>query len=223
MNFLKLLNIAVVVAAGLSPIAVRADTLPSRWDAEFAEFARADAARQPAPGGVVFVGSSSIRLWDRLEDAFDRYPIVLKRGFGGSTAADCVDNVGRLVTAYRPRLVVLYAGENDLAEGATAAAVAERVRTFTQRVWREQPDTLIAYVSIKPSPLRADLLPTIRDANALIRADLAKMPNARFIDIHAAMLDADGRPRADLFGPDRLHMNAAGYALWRREISSRLP
>jgi lysophospholipase L1-like esterase len=78
-------------------------------------------------------------------------------------------------------------------------------------------------VSIKPSPSRVDLLPAIREANARIRDDLAKMPQAEFIDVYTTMLDTDGRPRAELFGPDRLHMNAAGYALWRREISNRLP
>lgn len=170
----------------------------------------------------MFVGSSSIRLWDGLESAFDRFPVV-KRGFGGSTMADCTANVDRLVVAYAPRTVVVYAGENDLAEGSTPEDVASRVRQFAERVRRAQPATHIAYLSIKPSPLRAELLPVIRAANDLVRAYVATLPNAQFIDVHTPMLDPEGRPRTELFGADRLHMNAAGYALWRREISDRLP
>ena len=86
-----------------------------------------------------------------------------------------------------------------------------------------QPDAHIAYVSIKPSPLRRDLLPVIGEANARVRELIASLPNAQYIDVHSAMLDASGAPRAELFAADRLHMNAAGYALWRREISARLP
>lgn len=215
--------IALLAGLCLAPAAARADAVPARWQSEFAAFAHADEARRPGPGGVVFVGSSSIRLWERLADAFERFPTIVQRGFGGSTAADCADNVARLVTPYRPRVVVLYAGENDLAEGAAPADVVARVRAFTERVRSEQPAVHIAYVSIKPSPLRAGLLADIRETNARIREYLATVPDTQFIDVHTPMLDADGRPRAELFGADRLHMNAAGYALWRREINARLP
>jgi lysophospholipase L1-like esterase len=205
------------------PLAAQGDEVRSaRWQPEFAAFANEDARLPARRGGVVFVGSSSIRLWEGLESAFDRFPVV-KRGFGGSTMADCTANVDRLVVAYAPRTVVVYAGENDLAEGSTPEDVASRVRQFAERVRRAQPTAHIAYLSIKPSPLRAELLPAIRAANALVRAYVATLPNAQFIDVHTPMLDPEGRPRAELFGADRLHMNTAGYALWRREISARLP
>jgi lysophospholipase L1-like esterase len=200
-----------------------AEPAAARWQSEFAAFARADEAHKPARGGVVFVGSSSIRLWDGLETAFERFPTVLKRGFGGSTMSDCVEHVGRLVLAYEPRLVVLYAGENDLAAGESPAAVSARVREFIELVRRAQPATHIAYVSIKPSPLRAAVLPAIRETNERVRDYIATVPNAQYIDVHSAMLGADGQPRGELFGADRLHMNAAGYTLWRREINARLP
>jgi len=196
---------------------------PARWQSEFAAFTRADESHRPEPGGVVFVGSSSIRLWDNLEGAFERFPTVIKRGFGGSTMADCAANADRLVVAYRPRLVVLYAGENDLAEGATPAAVVASVRNFTEHVRRELPTAYIAYVSIKPSPLRLAALPAIREANQRVREYFATVPNSQYIDVHSLMLDEKGQPRADLFGADHLHMNATGYTLWRREINARLP
>ena len=220
MKLRSALRVATWAVAFIPFLAWGAQAPDGRWAADFAQFAQADAQR-PQQGGVVFVGSSSIRLWDDLEKSFDRFPVV-KRGFGGSTMSDCVENVGSLVSAYRPRLVVVYAGENDLAEGAAADEVVRAGARLTACA-RRQPAAHIAFVSIKPSPLRAALLPAVRDANARIRADLASVPNAQFIDVHTLMLDADGRPRADLFGSDRLHMNAAGYALWRREINARLP
>lgn len=213
----------VCVLAWLPLAAMASDVRAARWSAEFAAFANDDAQHPARRGAVVFVGSSSIRLWDGLEAQFERFTTVVKRGFGGSTMADCAENVERLVLAYEPRTVVLYAGENDLAEGAAPVEVVARLQRFTEQVRAAQPAAHIAYVSIKPSPSRASLLPVIRETNERIRAYVGSVPNAQYVDVHSAMLAADGSPRADLFGADRLHMNAAGYALWRREINARLP
>ena len=123
---------------------------------------------------------------------------------------------------YKPRLVIVYAGDNDLAEGATPADVLTSFKRFVDAVHRELPETRIAYLSIKPSPLRAALLAQARDTNKLIQTYSATVPNLDYIDIYSKMVDADGRPRPELFGPDMLHLNRAGYALWRREISAHL-
>lgn len=215
---------AALCAALLIPALVFAQSgQASRWQADFDAFALSDQQRGMQRGGVVFVGSSSIRLWDGLEAGFDRFPVVLKRGFGGSTMTDCADHVERLVLAYEPRLVVVYAGENDLAAGAGPDEVLGNLRRFVDALRRAQPATSIAYISIKPSPLRAHLLPSIRETNTRIREYLAGLPDAQFIDVYAAMLDENGAPRAELFREDRLHLNASGYALWRREVNARLP
>ncbi len=120
------------------------------------------------PEGVLFVGSSSIRLWDALETDFGALPVVIKRGFGGSTLSDCVHYLDRLVVRYRPRTVLVYAGDNDLAEGRTAADVLRQFDAFVHGVHKALPATRIAFISIKPSPARASLLPEIRRANALV-------------------------------------------------------
>jgi lysophospholipase L1-like esterase len=198
------------------------DVRATRWKESFEQFAAADRARAPRPGGVLFVGSSSIRLWDNLEQDFQSLPIVTKRGFGGSRLSDCSDNVARLVLPYKPRLVIVYAGDNDLAEGATPAEVLESFQRFVAGVRAELPDTRIAYLSIKPSPLRAALLPQVKAANDLIRAYSAGLRDTAYIDIHSRMLGPDGRPRPELFGADMLHLNAAGYALWTQEVSRHL-
>ncbi len=129
-----------------------------RWKESFDLFAAADLKQAPKPGGVLFVGSSSIRLWDSLEQDFQALPIVTKRGFGGSRLSDCSEHVSKLVLPYKPRLVIVYAGDNDLAEGATPADVLTSFKRFVEAVHRELPETRIAYLSIKPSPLRAQLI-----------------------------------------------------------------
>lgn len=193
-----------------------------RWRASLQAFAEQDRLSRPQPGGVLFVGSSSIRLWDKLESAFQQQPVIIKRGFGGSRLADCVAFVDRLVLPYQARQVVLYAGENDLDEGATPAEVLLRYERFVQQVLQAAPATRIAFVSIKPSPARESLLPAIQATNRLIKAYTEGHPQLDFIDVHSAMLDEAGRPKADLFGADRLHLNATGYGVWRELIAARL-
>ena len=216
-----LLVLASTAACATAP----APPVPSsnqRWRASLAEFAAADQLQRPPPGGVVFVGSSSIRLWPRLPQEFGPGTPVINRGFGGSTLADCHAFAYELVVQYRPRQVVVYAGDNDLAEGRTPAEVLESFKGFVVAVRSALPTVRIDYISIKPSPLRAALVPRAREANALLAAYVADLTDAGFIDVFTPMLDASGAPRSDLYGPDRLHMNAAGYALWRSLIGPQL-
>jgi lysophospholipase L1-like esterase len=189
------------------------------WDQSAAVFDAADRTHAPPPGGVLFVGSSSIRLWDNLQKDFASLPVVINRGFGGSKLSDCVRHLDRLVLPYRPRLVLVYAGDNDLAVGRTADDILARFKAFIEGVRAKLPQTRIAFISIKPSPARAWLLAEIRRANALVRDYAASQPNTDFIDVFNPMLGADGRPRAELFRQDALHLNAKGYELWRAVIA----
>jgi lysophospholipase L1-like esterase len=184
------------------------------WEQDMQRFAQADAAHPPKPGGVLFVGSSSIRFWTSLARDFPGVE-TLNRGFGGSQIRDSTWYADRVVVPYRPRLIVFYAGDNDLNSGRSPLQLRDDFLAFVTRVRRDLPTTRIAYLSIKPSPARAALLPKVAEANALIRKAAAGLKRVDFIDVSTPMLGADGQPRGDLFGPDRLHMNAAGYALWR--------
>jgi lysophospholipase L1-like esterase len=185
-----------------------------RWEEHLAAFAAADLKNTPEPGSVLFVGSSSIRLWDNLEEQFEGAR-VLKRGFGGSRLTDCVKHLDHLVIKYKPRLVMLYAGDNDLAEGGSPEEVLTRVQAFVQGVHRRLPDTRIMFISIKPSPARRALLDKARAANDLVRAYATEHPLVDYVDVFTPMLAADGSPRAELFRNDALHLNDQGYALWR--------
>ncbi len=191
----------------------------ARWQASMEAFAASDKTQAPAEGGVLFVGSSTIRFWTQLPQDFRDVPVVINRGFGGSTMADCQFFVKQLVLQYRPRQVFVYAGDNDLAEGRSPQQVLESFEGFVAAVRAELPETRIAYISIKPSPLRAELMPRAREANALLAAYVRNLPNSDYIDIFTPMLDLQGAPRAELFGPDRLHMSDAGYRLWRSVIA----
>lgn len=199
-----------------------AERTAGRWQASFDAFAQADRESAPRSGGVLFVGSSSIRLWDGLAQAFASEPTIVQRGFGGSRLVDCANFVDRLVLPYRPRLIVVYAGDNDLAEGATPTEVLASYRAFVDNVRAVLPQTRIAYLSIKPSPARVALLNQAREANRLIAEYAKQERNLDYIDIYSAMLDAQGQPRRDLFSADSLHLNAQGYKLWASLIAAHL-
>jgi lysophospholipase L1-like esterase len=213
---------ATPLMAAVAPAPGTAVPTDRRWDETLAAFAAADKAHPPAPGGVLFVGSSSIRLWNGLETEFQSLPVVVKRGFGGSRMLDCTQHLHQLVVPYRPRQVLVYAGDNDLAEGRTPAQVLQAFSAFVDGVRQTLPNTRISYISIKPSPARVALMPSIREANELIRAYTLKTRNTDFIDIYTPMLDTQGQPRAELFRDDALHLNASGYALWKKVITAHL-
>ncbi|CAN5663229.1 SGNH/GDSL hydrolase family protein [soil metagenome] len=204
----------------LAPSTVEAPV--ARFKESIDAFAAADREKAPRQGGVLFVGSSTIRMWDTLETQFDNLPIVVRRGFGGSRMSDCTYYLGNLVTPYKPRLVVVYAGDNDLNEGATPQDVLKSYSDFVDGVRRDLPGTRIAYVSIKPSPSRANLIPAIRETNRLIENYSRKTQNLDYIDVFTAMMASDGQPRHELFGPDALHMNDAGYALWKNILATHV-
>ena len=196
----------------------------ARWHNELAAFARSDQEHFPPPGGVVFVGSSTVRMWTRLSQDFARVPGgVVNRGFGGSTLADCSLFARELVVRYKPRQVMVYAGDNDLAEGRTPLQVLDSFARFANTVRAELPDVRISFISVKPSPSREQLMPQIRETNHVISAYLNLLPNSEYIDIYTPMLGADGRPRMELFRGDRLHMTDEGYRLWQSVIASHLP
>lgn len=209
-------------AASAQDGSAHAEALRARpWAEAMRQFAALDRARPPDPGAVVFVGSSSIRLWQDLEGQF-RNTVVVQRGFGGARLSDCLEHLDQLVIAYRPRMVLLYAGDNDLAEGATPREVFERFVTFAERVRERLSTTRLAFISIKPSPARVALLQQARITNRLIEIYARGRPDLVYIDVYYPMLDSDGLPRGELFAADRLHLNAAGYALWREVLAPHL-
>ncbi|HKH91723.1 MAG TPA: SGNH/GDSL hydrolase family protein [Gemmatimonadaceae bacterium] len=189
-----------------------------RAEAEIRAFEASDRIAPPAPGGIVFVGSSSIRLWRSLETDFPRLP-VLNRGFGGSTLPEAIHYLPRAVLPYRPRTIVLYEGDNDLTFGWGPTRIADDYRTFVRTVRDALPSTRIVFISLKPSPSRWHLVDQQREANRLVREIVARDTLQTFVDVFTPMLGANGRPRPELFVSDSLHMTPAGYAVWRAQVA----
>lgn len=204
-----------------APPRVPAQVSSTAWEQDVRRFEAMDAQAPPAKGAVLFIGSSSIRRWDTLADDFPQ-AAVINRGFGGSELRASTWYAGRLVIPHAPRQVLLYAGENDLHGGRSPAQVRDDFRAFILRLRRDLPAVRIAYLSIKPSPARRQWLGMPREANALLRAEAQAWDGVAFIDVSTPMLDAQGRPRESLFVEDRLHLNPAGYALWKRVITPYL-
>jgi lysophospholipase L1-like esterase len=188
-----------------------------QWEEELSAFDAADRQNPPPPGGVVFAGSSSIRMWEDLAEDFPGVP-VLNRGFGGSQTSDLLRHLDRVVLRYRPRLVLIYEGDNDLNAGKSPEEVLADFRAVVERIHRELPETRIGFISIKPSPSRWELEPKMREANDLVRSYTETDPLLFYVDVHTPMLGADGRPRPELYREDQLHMTRAGYEIWREAI-----
>jgi lysophospholipase L1-like esterase len=191
---------------------------PSQWEPDIARFEAQDRASPPRPGSIVFVGSSSIRMWTTLDRDFPGVP-VLNRGFGGSEAADVAQFAERIVVPYKPPVVVFYAGDNDLAAGKTPAQVLAAFQSFVTTIHRDLPATRVVFVSIKPSIARWNIVDKMRQANSLVRDYTRTDSRLAYVDVFTQMLDTSGQPRRELYLEDGLHMTPAGYAIWRDLIA----
>lgn len=214
------------MATFASALARSASAGRPKWDSakfepEIKSFEERDRADAPHAGGIVFVGSSSIKGWRSLDKDFPGYGAI-NRGFGGSIIPDSTHFVGRIVTKYQPRQVVLYAGDNDLAGGRTPREVLLDFDAFVKRVRTDLPEVPIGFISIKPSPSRVRILSAVREANHRIRTYAYLNPFVTYIDVATPMLLADGNPRRDLFVSDMLHLNAEGYRLWADVVRPHL-
>ena len=193
----------------------------SIWEKEIAAFEAADRRHPPAPGPILFVGSSSIRMWKTLAEDFPGRAVI-NRGFGGSQLADSVRFADRIVVPCHPREVVVYAGANDLNAGKPPEVVYGDFVCLMRTLRARLPDARLAYISIAPNPSRWAQVDKIREVNRLA-ARYCRGHGIDFIDVFPLMLGPDGQPKPDIYLADRLHMNPKGYAIWREAIQPRLP
>lgn len=203
----------------LSPLRA-AELQTNKWEGTIAAFEQKDRQSPPPKNGILFVGSSSIRMWNTTNS----FPTLttINRGFGGSYLSDVARFAGRIVTPYNPRLIVVYAGGNDIAGKRTAGQVFAAYKDFVAAVRKVLPKTPIIYIAMAPNPKRWLLYPEMQKADALIRDFAAKGDHLRFLDFGPQMLGADGQPRPELFLKDKLHLNAEGYKLWNSLLAPHL-
>jgi lysophospholipase L1-like esterase len=209
----------LLIVLFLSATAVVAQAvLPPFWS-EIQAFKKGDSLRMPPEGAVVFVGSSSFQKWTDVQAYFPNHTII-NRGFGGSSFPDVIRYAGDVIFPYKPKQVVVYCGDNDLAsnDSITAQTIYSRFVKLFKIIRSRLPQASIVFVSIKPSPARAHLMPKVKTANALIRKFLKGKPRTAYVDVYTPMLQPNGRPRPELFTEDKLHMNSGGYQIWQRQL-----
>lgn len=191
---------------------------------EIRSFKKQDSISYPQKNAILFVGSSSFTNWTDVQEYFPGYPII-NRGFGGSSLTDVIRYKDEIIFPYQPKQIVIYCGENDIAgdSAVTGLIVFERFKTLYQDIRKKMPNVPVLYISMKPSLSRWNMKARIISGNEMIKLYLnRKELNATFIDVWSAMLGKDGKPMADIFLGDELHMNAKGYAIWQKIIKPYL-
>lgn len=199
----------------------RAGADPAFFASEIDAFVEADREHPPAPGQIVFVGSSSIRFWTSLEEDMRPLPVV-RRGFGGAQLVHLIHEAGRVVIPYAPRAVVVYAGDNDIGAGKSAEQVVADFDALLAKLRAALPETDVWFLSIKPSRLRWSLWPEIQRANEAIRSRAEADPLLRHLDVGSALLGDDGLPEPANYRFDGLHLSPEGYAVWTAIVKPAL-
>lgn len=202
----------LAVLSWFPPAFAQGDDRAAKWETEIAAIEKRQTDKPPAKGGIVFAGSSSIRLWD-VAKSFPDWNAT-NSGFGGSEIRDSTTFAGRLVLKHEPRAVVFYAGDNDIANGRTPEQVRDDFKAFVAGVHKTQPKVRIHFVAIKPSIARWKKYETIQKANALVKEWTTADDRLGFIDVALEMLGPDGQPKAELFVKDGLHLSPKGYEVW---------
>jgi lysophospholipase L1-like esterase len=192
----------------------RADDKPTfdKWEKEIAALEKRDQDAPPPKNAVLFVGSSSIRRWD-VKKSFPDLDVI-NHGFGGSQIADSTHFAPRIVLKNEPRIVVFYAGDNDIKNGKTPEQVGEDFQAFAKLIHKELPKTKLIFISIKPSLARWDQFDKQKKANELIEAFCKKNDYLTYVDVVKPMLGDDGKPKKELFVTDGLHPSEKCYELW---------
>ena len=203
----------VVLCSAVEPVA---DPDPNRFAKAIESFENWDSKNATPADPILFVGSSSIVGW-RTHDSFPEMPVI-NRGFGGSHFSDLLHYADRVVMPYKPKVIVVYEGDNDVAGGKSARRVLADYRRFVARVHAEFPKTPVIFITIKPSRSRWKLWPVMNEANSLIKKHAETDTRLFFADLATPLLGPDGRPDASLFKGDALHLNDKGYARWTQVL-----
>ena len=210
-------RIAITLFFWLSVTCLFAQTVITPFRREIDAFKKKDSVQMPASKSILLVGSSSFTKWVDMQDYFPGYPII-NRGFGGSSLPDVIRYADEIIYPYHPKQIIIYCGENDIAASDTVSAplVLQRFTQLFGMIRAHLGKVPVAFVSIKPSPSRWKSEPVFLEANHLIKTFLRKQSRTKYINVHDAMLNADGSVKSELFVEDKLHMNAKGYEIWQR-------
>lgn len=191
------------------------------WGTEIYAYQQWDKRNSFPKNAVLFVGSSSTKLWDTTS-YFPEWKVI-NRGFGGADIKAVNYYFDKVVTPYNPSTIVLYAGDNEISRGGKSWVVCEDFKVFYKLCSEKVPDAEIIFISVKLSKLRKKFWKTTIEANSLIEEYCKTKPNAKYIDLAGKILDDDGIPVDKFFNRDRLHLSKAGYRLWTDQLKPLLP
>ncbi|WP_416842141.1 GDSL-type esterase/lipase family protein [Flavobacterium sp. LB3P122] len=193
------------------------------FKADILAFKKQDSILFPPSDAILLIGSSSFTKWNDVSSYFPNHTII-NRGFGGSTLLDVIRYENDIVFPYKPKQIVIYCGENDIASSdlITGKIVFERFKILYQDIRKEFPKTAVVYISMKPSPSRWKMNERLIDGNEQIRKFIKRQDNTVFLSVWEKMLDANKKPISTIFLKDNLHMNAQGYSIWQKVIEPAL-
>ena len=194
----------------------------ARWEKDVAAFEKADAGSPPPANALLFVGSSTIVRWTTLAQDYPNQPII-NRGFGGNEIADSTHFADRIIFPYKPRMIFLRAGGNDIHAGKTPEQVFADFKDFVATVRTKLPTTDIVFISISPSIARWDERVANKELNKLVLNYAKHTPHVKYIDTYDLPLDKKGQPRPELFVADKLHFSPEGYKLLIARVRPYIP
>ena len=189
----------------------------SSWEKTIQVFEDWDKKNSFPENAVLFIGSSSIVGW-HTRKYFKELPVI-NRGFGGSQISDVNYFADRIVLSYQPKVIVFYAGDNDISGGKSAREAFDDYQNFVKLVHQKLPETRIIFISIKPSGSRWSLWNAMKEANKMIKDFSEKDSRLLYFDAATPLLNSNGAPNNELFLSDRLHLNSKGYEIWTKLLT----
>lgn len=210
----------VLILSSITALAQTEVPDPLRFEGEITAFRQWDLKNSFPEDAVLFVGSSSIRLWQTAA-AFPSLTVI-NRGFGGAVISDVQYYYEETIAKYDPSLIVFYTGDNDIAIGMPPGEVFDDYREIVERILTDHPGVKFVYVPIKPSSSRWELWEKMQEVNRAVREYNAQNDQLYYFDLATPLLGSDGRPDDSLFLDDRLHLNQEGYAIWNRILGPEL-
>ena len=189
------------------------------WESSIVAFEEEDKHTEYTGQAILFIGSSSIRLWQTLAEDMAPHPVI-NRGFGGATMVDVLHYAERILASHKPRAIVLFVA-NDITGKVNDPSVdeaVERFKKFLRQVATQMPKVPAFVVAVTPTESRWQVWPTIRKLNRCLAKQCDEMPNVFFVPTEDIFLGSDGRPVRKLYRSDRLHLSSEGYACWTKRI-----
>ncbi|NOX90551.1 MAG: hypothetical protein GXO77_16220 [Calditrichaeota bacterium] len=218
MLFWLIAFVFLVISKSFSQPAANPD--PLRFEKEINSFVQYDKKNSFPSEAVLFVGSSSIRMW-RTHDDFPEYPVI-NRGFGGAHISDVLYYYNEVIKKYNPAIIVFYAGDNDIAAGKSVKQVFNDYQALIKKILNDFTNVKFIYIPIKPSVSRWKFWDKMHEVNQLIKKYNEKHKKLYYADLATPLLNAEGKPDENLFIEDGLHLNQNGYARWKKELQPLL-